>query len=49
MARPSILFIMADQWHHLDFGYRNHPVVKTSSARSKDGELAEDSREEEAA
>jgi arylsulfatase A-like enzyme len=28
MARPNILFIMADQWHHLDFGYRNHPVVK---------------------
>ena len=29
MTRPNILFIMADQWHHLDFGYRNHPVVKT--------------------
>lgn len=27
--RPNILFIMADQWHHLDFGYRNHPVVRT--------------------
>ena len=27
--RPNILFLMADQWHHLDFGYRGHPVVKT--------------------
>lgn len=26
---PNILFIIADQWHHLDFGYRNHPVVQT--------------------
>lgn len=27
--RPNIIFIMADQWHHLDFGYRHHPVVRT--------------------
>ena len=27
--RSNILFLMADQWHHLDFGYRGHPVVKT--------------------
>jgi len=27
--KPNILFIMADQWNYLDFGYRNHPVVKT--------------------
>jgi len=27
--RPNILFLMADQWHHLDFGYRGHPVVQT--------------------
>ncbi len=29
MKRTNILFIMADQWHHLDFGYRGHPVVRT--------------------
>lgn len=27
--RPNILFLLADQWNHLDFGYRGHPVVKT--------------------
>lgn len=27
--RPNILFFLADQWNHLDFGYRGHPVVKT--------------------
>ncbi|MDT8391928.1 MAG: sulfatase-like hydrolase/transferase [Lentisphaeria bacterium] len=26
---PNILFLMADQWNHLDFGYRGHPVVRT--------------------
>lgn len=27
--RPNILFIMADQWHHLDFGFRDHPDIRT--------------------
>ncbi|MBI1338094.1 MAG: sulfatase-like hydrolase/transferase [Phycisphaera sp.] len=27
--RPNILFIMADQWHHLDFGFRGHPDIRT--------------------